>query len=53
MSTIHWIQTFFEICLVVFVLWGLFNEDILAKFEKRLFKKIKPCCKAIITWIIG
>ena len=53
MSTIHWIQTFFEIGLVAFVLWGLFNEDILVDFEKRLFKKIKFYFKEITTWIIG
>ena len=53
MSTIHWIQTFFEIGLVAFVFWGLFHEDILVDFEKRLFKKIKFYFKAITTWIIG
>ena len=53
MSTPHLIQTFLEIGLIAFVLWGLFNEDILADFEKRLFKKIKLGFKAITTWIIG
>ena len=53
MSTPHLIQTIIEILVVAFVLWGLFHEDILADFEKRLFKKIKFYFKAITTCIIG
>ena len=53
MSTPHLIQTIIEILVVAFALWGLFHEDIIADFEKRLFKKIKLYFKAITTWIIG
>ena len=53
MSTQHLIQTIFEILMATFLIWGLFHEDILADFEKRLFEKIKFYFKAITTWIIG
>ena len=53
MSTQHLIQTIFEILIATFLIWGLFNEDIIADFEERLFKKIKPCFKAVKDWIIG
>lgn len=53
MSTPHLIQTICEILVIAFIFWGLFHEDILADFEKRLFKKIKFYFKAITTWIIG
>lgn len=53
MSTPHLIQTIIEILVIAFIFWGLFHEDILADFEKRLFKKIKFYFKAITTWIIG
>ena len=25
-----------------FLIWGLFNENLLARWEKRLFKRLKP-----------
>lgn len=53
MSAPHLIQTIIEILVIAFIFWGLFHEDILADFEKRLFKKIKFYFKAITTWIIG
>ncbi len=53
MSTPHLIQTIIEILLVAFIILGLFHEDILADFEKRLLKKIKFYFKAITSWIIG
>lgn len=53
MSTPHIIQTIIEILVIAFIFWGLFHEDILADFEKRLFKKIKLYFKAVTTWIIG
>lgn len=53
MSTPHLIQTIIEILVIAFIFWGLFHEDIIADFEKRLFKKIKLYFKAIATWIIG
>ena len=53
MSTPHLIQTIFEIFLITFALWAIFHETALAKFEKRLFKKIKLCFKAIVVWLIG
>ena len=53
MSTQHLIQTIFEILIATFLIWGLFNEDIIADFEERLFKKMKPCLKAVKDWIIG
>ena len=53
MSTPHLIQTFLEIGLIAFALWAIFHETAIADFEKRLFKKIKLCFKAITTWIIG
>ena len=53
MSTPHLIQTIIEILLIAFTLWALFNEDVFADFEQRLFKKIKPCFEAVKNWIIG
>ena len=53
MSTPHLIQTICEILVAAFLIWGLFHEDILVDFEKRLFKKMKPCFKAVKDWIIG
>ena len=53
MSTPHLIQTIIEVLVIAFLFWALFHEDILADFEKRLFKKIKFYFKAITTWIIG
>ena len=53
MSTLHLIQTIIEILVIAFIFWGLFHEDIIADFEKRLFKKIKLGFKCITTWIIG
>ena len=34
-------QSTIEIALAVFFIWGLFNEEKLAKLEKKLFAKIK------------
>lgn len=46
--------TLFEIALVVFVLWAIFNEDKFIAFEKRIFsyvrrrklKVVKPSVKS-------
>lgn len=35
------IATIFEICLLVLVIVGIFNEDKIADFEQALIKKIK------------
>ena len=35
------LQTIFEIVLASFVLWGIFNEDKLIKFEERLVAKLR------------
>ena len=37
MSFIHLLQTIFEFALVSFIVWGVFHEDKLIKFEKRIF----------------
>lgn len=53
MSTPHLIQSIIEIALTVFFIWGVWNEPKLAKAEKRLYKKIKLCFKAIVNRITG
>lgn len=53
MSTLHLIQTILEIFVIAFVLWAILHETEIADFEKRLFKKMKPCFKAVKDWIIG
>ena len=53
MSTPHTIQTIFEIFLIAFAFWAIFHETEIADFEKRLFKKMKPCFKVVKDWIIG
>lgn len=35
------LQTIFEIVLVGFVLWGIFNEDKFVRFEERLVAKLR------------
>ena len=35
------LQTIFEIILVSFVIWGMFNEDKFVKFEKRIVAKLR------------
>lgn len=35
------LQSTLEILLGAFFIWGLFNEDVLAKLEKRFLKSIK------------
>lgn len=35
------LQTIFEIVLVSFVLWGIFNEDKFIKFEEHLVAKLR------------
>lgn len=37
MSTAHAIQTFIEIALVAFLIWGVFNEDKFVAFEEKYF----------------
>lgn len=41
MTTLFTLQTIFELFLVVAVIWGIFNEDKLASFEKRFVASIK------------
>lgn len=45
MTTPHLIQSIIEIGLTVFFIWGLYNEEKIAKWEKRLFKKIRERVK--------
>lgn len=35
------LQTIFEIVLVGFVIWAIFNEDKFVKFEERLVAKVR------------
>lgn len=35
------LQTIFEIILVGFVFWSIFNEDKFVKFEERLVAKLR------------
>lgn len=37
MSTAHAIQTFIEIALAAFLIWGVFNEDKFVAFEEKYF----------------
>ena len=37
MSFIHLVQSILEIVLIAFVVWGVFHEDKLIKFEKNIF----------------
>ena len=41
MSVAHWIQSIVEIGLISVTLWGLFNEERIAEWERKLFKRIK------------
>lgn len=34
-------QSIFEIVLIAFTLWALFNENKIAKYEKIFFQKVK------------
>jgi hypothetical protein len=47
MTTQQIIFTIFEILLIGFALWSLFNEDKFYNFEKRLFTKIKKLWEVI------
>lgn len=41
MSALHILQSIFEIALVVFVVWAVFHEDTLIKFEKRIASALR------------
>ncbi len=41
MSSAHLIQTFIEAALLIFAIWGLFNEGVLARLERKLFAKFR------------
>lgn len=41
MTTLFTLQTIFEIILVAAVIWGAFNEEKLARFEKRIISNIR------------
>lgn len=50
------IRTVFEVFLVGFTVWGLFNEDKFVKFENRLFSLVKRHrlhivkCDSVYCW---
>ena len=41
MSSAHITQSTIEIIIAAFFIWGLFNEEKLAKWERKLFKNLK------------
>ncbi len=41
MSAIHTLQTVFELAVIIFIVWGFFNEDKLISFEKRLLSSLR------------
>jgi len=41
MNTTFALQSTIEIILAIGFIWGIFNEDKLAKLEKKLFSKLK------------
>ncbi len=40
MKDIFVIQTIIEILFIFFFIWGLFNEEKIAKFERKFFAKL-------------
>ncbi len=40
------LQTIIEIAVAAFIIWGLFNEKTLVKFEDRIIARIKRKIKA-------
>ncbi len=40
------LQTILEIAVATFIIWGLFNEKTLVKFEDRIIARIKRKIKA-------
>ncbi len=44
MNTTFIFQSSIEIILAIGFIWGLFNENKLARLEKKLFAKIKSAC---------
>lgn len=51
MSASHFIQTIIEIFLILFAIWGMFNEQVLIKFEQKISKLIKIEFKKIKKWV--
>lgn len=45
MSSVHITQSIIEIIIAAFFIWGLFNEEKLAKWEHKLFKNLKSKLK--------
>ena len=41
MSFLHLLQTIFELSVIVFIVWGFFNEDKFICFEKRLLSSFR------------
>ena len=41
MSIGNIIRTVLELAAIIFVMWGLFNEDKFVAFEERLFARIR------------
>lgn len=40
MSTLHWIQTIFELLLIVLIILGFLYEPLVAKWEQNQCKKM-------------
>ena len=41
MSTLHILQTILEFGVLGFIVWGIFHEDKLVAFEKKIVKLFK------------
>ena len=41
MSVLHLLQSIFEFAVIVFIVWGFFNEDKFICFEKRLLSSFR------------
>ena len=40
MSTLHWIQTIFELLLIVLIILGFLYEPVIAKWEQKQGEKM-------------
>ena len=45
MSTLHWLQTIFEVLLIVAIILGFVYEPALAKWEKKQKEKVLKALK--------
>lgn len=41
MSTLHMLQTVFEMAAIGFIIWGYFNQERLVSFERKIKAGIK------------